>query len=130
MKVLHVDTNVVSRVIYGIYAEYGKVAKMTIKWVKIHKYLVINIDCYSLSKAKFYMVNYIGKMFENILEYMKGESEKPDGQHLLDTAEYVTTLSQTNIYPLYNLVAQLLYLSRQAQPDIQLKISFLCTRVR
>ena len=92
--------------------------KMTIPRGNIYKYLRMTINYSSTGEVKFSTVDYIIRTIDNILEYMKGESEKPDGQHLLDTAEYVTTLSQTNIYPLYNLVAQLLYLSTQAQPDI------------
>ena len=55
-------------------------------------------------------------MFDNILENMKGGSETPAGHHLFDTAEDMTKVSQTNADLLYNIVAQMLYLLKQALP--------------
>ena len=61
---------------------------------------------------------------------MKGEPATPDSQHLFDTAENTTKLSQTDAKLLHHFVAQLLYLSKQVRPEIQLVLYFLCTRVR
>ena len=53
-------------------AEYGKIEKMTITRGKVHKYLGTTID-YSLpGKVIFLMIDYIGKMLDNIPENMKG----------------------------------------------------------
>ena len=76
------------------------------------------------------MINYIGKMLENIPEDMKGESSTPAAHHLFDIAEDATKLSQADAYLFHHFVAQLLYLSKRERPDIQLALSFLCTRVK
>ena len=44
LKMLHVDSEIVSSVLDGIDAEYGKIIQMTISWSKIHKYLGITIN--------------------------------------------------------------------------------------
>ena len=44
LKTSHVEPAVVSSVLDDIDAEYGKIAKMTITWGKVHKYLRMTID--------------------------------------------------------------------------------------
>ena len=61
---------------------------------------------------------------------MKGESSTPDARNLFDIAEYGTKLSQADTDHFHYFVAQQLYPSNWARPDIQLAVSFLCTRVR
>ena len=68
----HVEPAVVSGVLADIDAEYGKIAKMTITRGKVHKYLRMNIDYSYTSKGIFSMINYIGKILDNIPEDMKG----------------------------------------------------------
>ena len=67
-------------------AEYGKIAKMTITRGKVHKYLGMTMDYSSSGKVIFSMIDYIGKILENIPEEMKGESAKPAAHHLFDIA--------------------------------------------
>ena len=72
LKMLHIDSDIVSSVLSDIDAEYGKIAKMTITQGKIYKYLGMTID-YSLpGKVKFSMVNYIGNIINDIPEDIKG----------------------------------------------------------
>ena len=72
LKTSHIETVVISSVLSDIDAAYGKIAKMTITRVKVHKYLGMTIDNSSPSKVIFLMINYIGKMLDNIPEDMKG----------------------------------------------------------
>ena len=76
------------------------------------------------------MINYIGKILDDIPEYTKGESATPAVHHLFYIAEDATKLSQDDEDLFHNFVAQLLYISKRAIIDIQLAVSFLCTRVR
>ena len=76
------------------------------------------------------MIDYIGKMLDDIPEYMKGESATPAVHHLFYIAEDATKLSQDDEDLFHLFVAQLLYLSKRAFLDIQLSVSFLCNRVR
>ena len=61
-KVSHVDSDIISSFLADIDAEYGKIAKMTITWGKIRKYLSMTIDCYSPEKAILLIAYWFGKM--------------------------------------------------------------------
>ena len=61
---------------------------------------------------------------------MKGRSSTPAAHHLFDIVEDATKLSHTDACLYHHFVAQLLYVSKRAHPDIYLAVSFLCTRVR
>ena len=73
--------------------EYGKIAKMTIMRVKVHKYLRMTIDYSSPGKLILSMINYIGKMLDNIPEDMKVESAPPAAHQFFDIAEDATKMS-------------------------------------
>ena len=130
LKTSHVDPAIVPSVLDDIDVEYGKIAKITITRGKVHKYLGMTIDYSSPGKVIFSMIEYIGKMLDNIPEDMKGESATPTEQHLFDIAEDATKLSQSDADLLHHFVAQLLYLSKRASPYIHLSVSFLFTIVR
>ena len=59
---------------------------MTITRVKVHKYLRMTIDYSLRCKVILMMINYIGKMLDDITEDIKGESATPDAHHLFETA--------------------------------------------
>ena len=88
---------------------------MTITRGKVHKYLGMTIDYSSPGKVILSMINYIGKMFDNIPEDMKGGSATPDAHHLFDIAEDATKLSQADTYLFRHFVEKLLYLSKRAR---------------
>ena len=68
----HVDPAVVSSILAYIYSEYGKISKMTITRGNVHKYLEMTIDYSSSGKLIFSMIEYIGKILDDIQEDMKG----------------------------------------------------------
>ena len=72
LNMSHVDYDIDSSILADIDTEYGKIVKMTITWGKIHKYLGMTIDQSFPGKVILSMVNYIGKILNNILEYMIG----------------------------------------------------------
>ena len=74
LKTSHVNPTVISSVLADINAEYGKIAKMTGTWGKVHKYLRMTIDYSSPGKVVLSMINYIEKLLDNIPEGMKGGS--------------------------------------------------------
>ena len=125
----HVNPAVISSVLYDIGGEYWNIAKMTITRGKVHKYFRMNTDYPSTSKVIFSMINYIGKMLDNIPEYMNWGSSTPAARQLFDIAEDETKLYQANADLFHHFVAQLLYLSKRSRPDIQLSLPLLCTRV-
>ena len=118
LKTSHVDPAVVSSGIADIDAEFGKISKMSITRGKVRKYLGTTIDYSSPGKVIFSMINYTGKILDNITEYTKGESATPASHHIFDNAEDATKLSQAYADILHHFVAQLLHLSKRARPDI------------
>ena len=125
LKISYVDPGVVSSVLADIDPEYGKIAEMTITQGKVHKYLRMTIDYSSPGKVIFLMIDYIGKMIDNIPEEMKGESATPAAHHIFDIVSDATKLSQADSDLFHHFVAQLLYISDKARRDIQLPVSFL-----
>ena len=111
MKMLHVDSNIVSCHLADIDTEYGNIAKMTITQDNIHKDIGMTINQSSLGKVTFSMVNYIGNILDNIPEYMKGESATLEVNLLFDTAQDMAKLSKTDTYLYHYIVVQILYLS-------------------
>ena len=96
---------------------------------KVHKHLGMTID-YSLpGKLILSMIDYIGKILDNISEDMKGELSTPAAHQIFDIAEDANKISQADADLLHYSVAQLLYLSKRARPDIQIVVSFLCNIV-
>ena len=67
----------------------------------------MTIDYSSPGKVIFSMIDYIGKMLNDITENMKGESAKPSAQYLFDIAEdeknYTkpTQISSTSLWHSY-----------------------------
>ena len=100
---------------------------MTITQGKVYKYLGTTIDYSSPVKVILSMIEYTGKMLDDIPEDTKGESATPAANHLFYIAEDATKLSQADAELFHHLVAQLLYLSKRARPDIQISVSFLLT---
>ena len=73
LKTSHVDPSVISNIIADIDVDYGKIAKMTITRGKVHKYLKTTIDYSLYRKVILSMINYIGKMLDNITEFPNGK---------------------------------------------------------
>ena len=95
----------------------------------MHKYLGITFIFSLPSKLIFQIIDYIGKMLDNTPENIKGGSTAPAAHHLFNIEEDATKLSQADKDLFLHFVAQLLYLSKRPRQDIQLSVSFLCTRV-
>ena len=72
LKTSNVDPTVISSVIDDIDAEYGKIVKMTITRVIVHQCLRMTIDYSSLGKLISSMIGYIGRILDDIPEYIKG----------------------------------------------------------
>ena len=99
----HLSTLPFSSVLAEIDVEYGKIAKMTITQSKVHKYLGMKIDYSSPGKVILSMINYIGKILDNIPEDMKEESATTAAHHLFDIAEDASKLYQADADPFCHL---------------------------
>ena len=111
LKLLHVDSYIVSIIFSGFDAEYENISKMTITRGNINEYLRMNIDYSFPGKAKFFMIDYIENILDDIPEDMRGEPEKPASHHLFDISDDATKLSWTNTDIFHHFVVHLLYLT-------------------
>ena len=109
LNMSHVDSHIVSSVLVDINTVYGNIKKMTTTRGKIHKYLGMTIDYYSLVKLKLSIVDYIVMILNYIPENMRGGSSTLATYHIFDITEDSTKLPQTYSDLLYHSVAQLFY---------------------
>jgi hypothetical protein len=78
------------------------------------------------------MIDYIQGMLDELPSDMDGEAVTPAGGHLFDVNEATNDmlLDRERADFFHHNAAKLLFLCKQARPDIQTPISFLCTRVK
>jgi hypothetical protein len=83
-------------------------------------------------KVRITMVDYIQNMLDDLPSDMDGEAATPAANHLFDvnaaTADMLLDRETAELY--HHNVAKLLFLCKRARPDIQMAVSFLCTRVK
>jgi len=98
---------------------------------KVHDYLGMTIDYSNKGKVKYTMYDYIYDFLEELPPEMRGTAPSPVAGHLFEiNTEDPVLLGAIEQELFHHHVAQLLYLSKRARPDIQLPIAFLCTRVQ
>ena len=93
LNMLHVDSKMVSSFLYNIDTEYAKITEQPSHGVISTSNSGWPYNTPHQWKVKLYMVNYIGKMLGEILEYMKGESSTLASHNLFDISEDATKLS-------------------------------------
>ena len=96
------------------------------------EYLGINFD-YSIKGAVVIdMIEYIGKIFEEFPEEITRRSPTPAADHLFKVRdeEDAQFLPEEMAQAFHKTVAQLLFLTGRARPDIATAVSFLTTRVQ
>jgi hypothetical protein len=110
--------------------EYGVEAPLTITRGKKHKYLGMTINYSKKGKVKITMIPYIKNMLAEIPNDMAGKSATPASSHLFQVNEDAQKLDKDTEQLFHHNVAKLLFLCKQARPDIQTSIAYLCTRVK
>lgn len=132
LKISHANPNVVTNVNKMLKHEFGVEAPLTKTRGKIHDYLGMTLDFSTCGKVKIGMSDYIDKMLDEFLPNMDGESATPAANHLFDVHPDTENmlLDRTDADFFHTNVAKLLFLCKQARPDIQTAVLFLCTRVK
>jgi len=86
----------------------------------VHAYLGMTIDYNKEGRVKFTMYDYIDDLLEELPPSMRGSASSPAAAHQFETnTEYPKLLSLPEREVFHHRVAQLLYLSKRARPDIQ-----------
>ena len=82
-------------------------------------------------KVKFYMYNYIEQVLgEKNPMHLKETSVTPAWPNLFKTNDEAEKLSEEEVNQFHRSMAQLLFLSKIAIPDLQTTAAFVCTRVQ
>jgi hypothetical protein len=76
------------------------------------------------------MINYIKGMIDELPNDMSIEVTIPASSHIFQVNEDAEKLDENGGQLFHHTVAKLLCLCKQAHPDIQTMVSFLCTRVK
>ena len=60
IKVFHVETKVVDKVLYMLDGEFGELEALVVTWEKVHEYLWMKIDNSKKRKVVISMIKYTG----------------------------------------------------------------------
>ena len=132
LKMNHKDPVVVTNIVWQLNDKYGKITPMVSTRGKICEYLRMTIDFTDTGKVKIRMYDYVDKMISKFPTKMIGKSATPAASHLFevcnddDTDQLVTPKLSKEFH---HLVAKTLFLSKQAQPNLQTTVAFLTTIV-
>lgn len=94
----------------------------------MHDYLGMTLDYSETGKVKVMMTDYVKAMLEELPVDMSGHAATPAADHLFEVNTLdPQLLDQADQEQFVQLVAKTLYLCKQARPDIQTAVAFLCT---
>ena len=128
-KISHVDPKVVSWVIEQIEQRFGK---MSVVRGSEHTFVGMKFKHIGDSRVQITMPEYINeciKSFESISGEVKGKANTPGKHELFTVDKESVRLSEKKADMFHHIVSKLLYVSKRARLDIDLVISFMCTRV-
>jgi hypothetical protein len=125
-KILHMDSNVVSRVIEKIESKFRK---MTVTRRKHHVFLGMDLTFRDNGTVAIKMKEYLKEAIINFGEDIARSAATPAKKNLFDINEKIPALGKQKKETFHSVVAKLLYFSKRGRQDILLAIAFLCTRV-
>ena len=130
LKISHKDSREVTKCIEHFRKIYGD--RMTIHRCKVHDYLGMDLDFSSNKVLNIGMIKYLKKILEEFPEEIKSASATPAAKHLFDVRKdnLDKLLPEELALAFHHTIAQLLFLSARARPDICTAVSFLCSRTK
>ena len=136
LKISHKSEDVVTMIINALSDKFGGIMPLSISRGKLHDYLGMTFNYETPGQVMIHMYQYIHEMLKSIPDkYKEGiGSATPAPSNLYDirdeSADKVELLSEQDKNEYHTIIAQLLYLSTRARPDLQTSIAFYCTRVK
>lgn len=128
-KISHVNPKVVDRVIETIEQRFGE---MPVKRGANHTFVGMDFTFREDGKVEILMKDYIQECLDSYAELGETINRKANtaGKHDLFTVDHESKkLDNKKAEMFHHIVAELLYVSKRARLDIDLVISFLCSRV-
>ena len=111
---------------------FGKEKKLEESKGVVHDYLGLTIDFYLPGKVVFSMFEYLEDIVvEAPLDLKNRPKHKtPASRKLSSVNNYSPLICQEKVDMFHTKVMRLLFTSKRTQPDIQVAVAFLCTRVK
>ena len=128
-KISHAKQEVVEKVINVLEQRFGK---MTVKRGNKHTFVGMDFEFKESGKVEISMKDYLTECIETFEEAGENLGEKcstPGEHNFFKTDDKSATLDEKKGEIFHHIVAKLLYVSKRARLDIDLVVSFLCTRV-
>ena len=125
-KISHVDPKVVDDIIQQIENRFGK---MTVTRGMKHTFVGMDITFRGDKKVEIIMMEYIHESITAFGEDIGKGATTPAKGDLFQVDENSEQLNEEKSIKFHHIVSKLLYVSKRARIDIDLSISFLCTRV-
>ena len=127
-KILHTDPKVVDWVIKELEKQFNK---MTVTKGKEHSFVAMDIIFRKDKNFEITMKECLRESIDVFDETISKPARTPAKGNLFDEddEEEKEKLQEVEAEMFHHIVAKLLYVSKQARPDIDLEESFLCTRV-
>ena len=128
-KISHSNPDVVTKVINEMESAFGK---MEVKRGKHHTFVGMDFLLTEDRKLSITMRDYVEECIEAFKEaggVLEGKANSPAKNGLFIVSEEAEDLDEKEAEYFHHIVAKLLYVSKRARLDVDLTVSFLCTRV-
>lgn len=126
----HEDADVNSQLIEWFQNKYGRISPLTVHRGSVHEYLGMTLDFTICGAVRISMCDYVDGIIKQAPADWTGSANTPAANHLFDINANCPGLDKDRAALFHHLVAKALFLCKRARPDLQLAISFLCTRVK
>ena len=131
MKVSHKEESVLEGFLGDLKSELGQEDELMENTGLVHKYLGITIDYSIAGKVVFTMFDYLEDVIVEATKDLKNSRSYYPGNDQLMKIDYDSpSLSPKDVKLFHRHVARLLFANKKARPDIQVRVAFLCTRVK
>lgn len=131
LKASHKDQGVIDDFLDDLKAEFGKEDELSVTKGLKHNYLGMNIDYSLQGKVVFTMYDFFEDVIVEAPEELKSSrSCYPGDGKLFQVDEGSLLLNNNKADIFHQTIAQQLFASKRARPDIQVCVAFLCTRVK
>lgn len=125
LKISHVNNKVVTTIIKLVEARFGK---MNVVRGKHHVYIGVDIKFTNDKKVQMHCKDHLKECIKDFKEEIKTSAATPASKWLFTVSENAKYLEKDRKENYHSIVMKLLWVSKHARFDIQLALSFLCTR--
>jgi hypothetical protein len=126
-KVSHVNDDVNTTVVNEIEKKFGKLARTT---GTKHTFLGMDIELMGDKKVAVGTPQHIDEAIEDFGEDLDEDAVNPAKSNLFTANPDSVPLPENKADMYHSVVAKLLWVSQRSRPDMELDVSFLCTRVQ